>query len=159
MGLRDWMQRRMAAYDGHSRLPTHASLMHRWFTEDRAATGAPPGEKPPAALVEQLRRREEVSQALIEMDLASASARVAALPRLRELLRIYPHPVVYEALILGYADAGRWDEARGVAYAARDRRRECDRSPYPEIQMEIERLREWTAEDVEELRRERPAEK
>jgi hypothetical protein len=158
MGLRDWMQRRMAVYDGRAHLPTHASLMHRWFTDDRPgeASAAPP----PPAVVDALRRREEVSETLLEMDLASASSRIAALPRLRELLRLYPHPVVYEALILTYADAGLWDEARGIAYAARDRRRECERSPYPEIQMEIDRLREWTAADVEELRRERePAEK
>jgi hypothetical protein len=158
MGLREWMQRRMAVYDGRAELPAHASLMHRWFTDDRAA--APAAGPPPPALVDQLRRREEVSAALFELDLATAAGRVAALPQLRELLRLYPHPVVYEALILSYADAGLWDEARGVAYAARDRRRECERSPYPEVQMETDRLREWTAADVEELRRERaPAEK
>jgi hypothetical protein len=159
MGLRDWMQRRMAIYDGRAELPAHASLMHRWFTDERPG-GADNTEPPPPALAEQVRRREEVSAALFELDLASAAGRVAALPQLRELLRRYPHPVVYEALILSYADAGMWDEARGVAYAARDRRRECERSPFAEIRMEIDRLREWTADDVEELRRERaPAKK
>jgi hypothetical protein len=158
MGLREWMQRRMAQYDGRAELPAHASLMHAWFTDEprRPAPGAEYGaEGLPAELAAQLERREQVTAALLEMDLASADARVEAIPRLRELLRVYPHPVAYEALILAYGEADRWDEARGVAFAARDRRRECARSPFPELRMETDRLRDWTPEDVDELRRER----
>jgi hypothetical protein len=62
---------------------------------------------------------------------------------------------VYEALINAYVDEGRWEEARGVAFAARERRRECARSPFPEIRMETERLREWSPEEVDALRAER----
>jgi hypothetical protein len=160
MGLREWMQRRMASYDGRADLPAHAAFMHAWFTEDRPRRPAIQTERipPPPEVVEQLRRREEVTAELLQLDLSTADGRRESLPRLQELLRRYPHPVLYDALILAYADAGRWDEARGVAFAARDRRRACERSPHPEIQMETERLRDWTSEDVEELRLERAPE-
>lgn len=105
----------------------------------------------PAELSELLRRRAEVSRELLEIDVADQEARVEAIPRLRELLRRYPHPLAYELLINAYIDAGRNDEARGVAFAARERRTECARSPYPEIRSEIERLREWDPDEIEAL--------
>jgi hypothetical protein len=160
MGLRDWMQRRMAQYDGRAELPAHARLMHAWFTEDRprpAGEGGFGADGFPAELADTLLRREQVTAELLQMELTTAAGRIEAIPRLQQLLQRYPHPVVYDALILGYADAGRWDHARGVAFAARDRRRECAGSPYAEIRAETDRLRDWTAEDVDELRRERPS--
>jgi pentatricopeptide repeat protein len=81
---------------------------------------------------------------VMEMDFTTAQARRDAIPELQRLLHKYPHPVLYEALIHAYADSGRWDEARGVAYAARERRLECSRSTYPEIRSEIDRLKEWS---------------
>ena len=53
-----------------------------------------------------------------------------------------------------YVDAGRYDEARGVAFAARERRQECARSPYPEIRSETDSLRAWDTDDIDALRRE-----
>ena len=87
-------------------------------------------------------------------DVADEKARIESIPRLRELLRVYPHPLVYEMLIQSYMDADRFDEAKGVAFAARERRQECARSPYPEIRAETDRLREWKQEEIEELRAE-----
>ena len=54
-----------------------------------------------------------------------------------------------------YADAGRFDEAKGIAFAARERRAECERSPYPEIRSETEHLHAWTSEEVDAMRAER----
>src|SRR5690606_8421434 len=108
-------------------------------------------------LAEILRKREEVAAELLGLRLTEREARAAAIPRLHELLRRYPHPLAYEALIHAYLDAERFDEARGVAFAARERRAECERSPYPEIRMEVEGLRAWTPEEVDELREEREA--
>jgi hypothetical protein len=158
MGLRDWVQRRMANYDGGAEIPALTSVAHAWLSTEAPrehALGEYDAESYPTELTELLRRRAEVSEALLETELSTADGRVSAIPRLQSLLRIYPHPLVYEALILAYADAGRWDEARGVSYAARDRRRECEKSPFPELRMETDRLRIWTAEDIEELRKER----
>ena len=70
---------------------------------------------------------------LLKIDIADPDARVAAIPRLKELLRRYPHPLAYETLIHAYVDAGRYDEAKGVAFAARERRNECARSSHPEM--------------------------
>lgn len=109
----------------------------------------------PAELADLLRRREEVAAQLRRLDVADRQARVAAIPRLQKLLRTYPHPLAYELLIHAYVDAGRYDEAKGVAFAARERRAECARSAYPEIRVETERLREWTAGEIDEMRDER----
>jgi len=108
----------------------------------------------PAVLADALRRREAVAAELRTMEIATGSGRRANLERIRELLATYPHPLAYEALILAYADQRRWDEARGVAFAARERRREVEHSPWPEVRAEIARLKAWTVDDVEELRRE-----
>ena len=100
-------------------------------------------------------RREEVAEELREMDLYTREARNAAIPRLREMLRTYPHPLVYETMIQAYVEAERWDEARGAAFAARERRSQVARSPFSEIRSETARLTGWTPEEIEELRRER----
>jgi hypothetical protein len=106
----------------------------------------------PAELADQLRRREEVAAELRRLDVAARAARVAAIPQLQQLLRRYPHPLAYELLIHAYVDAGRFEEAKGVAFAARERRSECARSPHPEIRAETDRLREWTAAEIDEIR-------
>jgi hypothetical protein len=103
----------------------------------------------PDDLREILRRREEVVHELVRLDLTSRTGRIAAIPHLSELLRHYPHPLAYEALIMAYLDADRWDEANGLAFSARQRRLECARSEYAEIRAEIQGLREWTTEDLE----------
>jgi hypothetical protein len=89
------------------------------------------------------------------MDLTTRTSRVDAIPRLQQMLRTYPHPLAYETLIHAYVDAGRWDEARGAAFAARERRTQVSRSPYSEIRAEIDRLKEWSPEEVDLLRQER----
>lgn len=155
--------------------------IRRWFRErmgaDEARTGdAPPGtalldtvlgptgersnwlgtytsETYPDELREMLLRRQEVARELIATDLATAQARVAAIPRLRDLLRQYPHPLVYDALINAYLDAGRYDEAKGAVFAARQRRLECERSEYPEVRSEVANLREWKLEEIDALRK------
>ena len=111
----------------------------------------------PQELSELLRRREEVAGELLRLNLIEKQGRIAAIPRLQELLRRYPHPLAYEALIHAYLDADRFDEARGVAFAARERRTECQRSAYPEVRGEVDHLREWSPEDIDQLRAERQA--
>lgn len=106
----------------------------------------------PPELAELIRRREEVAAALRRMDVIDRAARIEAIPRLQKLLKIYPHPLAYELLIHAYVDAERYDEAKGLAFAARQRRMECSRSPYPEIRAETDRLREWTPAEIEEIR-------
>lgn len=108
----------------------------------------------PAELADLLRRREEVAAQLRRLDVADRQARIAAIPHLQKLLRAYPHPLAYELLIHGYVDAGRFDEAKGVAFAARERRAECARSAYPEIRVETERLREWSSAEIDEMQSE-----
>lgn len=105
----------------------------------------------PADLRLLLTRREEVAHELLAMDVADPDSRAAAIPALRALLRKYPHPLVYETLINACIDAGRLDEARGVAFAARQRRLECMQSPYPEIRAELDRIHEWDPEEIERL--------
>jgi hypothetical protein len=109
----------------------------------------------PGELKQLLHRREEVAEELLSIDVSSREARQAAVDKLKQLLHRYPHPLAYEMLVQAYIDAGRWDEAKGVAYAARERRIECERSPYPEIRAETDRLSEWSPGDVDALRAER----
>lgn len=111
----------------------------------------------PQDLAELLRRRTEVSRELLQVDVTDREARMAAVPRLRELLRVYPHPLAYELLISAYVDMGRFDEAKGLAFAARERRLACLRSDHPEIRAEVDRLREWSSDEIDELRLEREA--
>lgn len=151
------MQRRMARYDGGRELPAFASALHAWVREDRVpprSLGEYDKNSYPAELAELLRRRAAVTEALLRLDLTTRASRIAAIPELRGLLRDYPHPLVYEALINAYVDDRRWDEARGLVHAVAARRRECERSPYPEIGMETDRLFTWSVDEVEELRRE-----
>jgi pentatricopeptide repeat protein len=154
MGLRQWLRKRLGALDDADEGPPGRSLMRALWGggEERiSALGEYDARTYPAELAELLRRRQAVADSLLEIDVSNPAERVAAIPRLREMLRAYPHPLVYETLIHAYVDAGRHDEARGVAFAARERRIECMRSEYPEIRSEIEHLSEWTAEDVEVL--------
>lgn len=161
MGIRYWLKKRIGdAVDDDGNLPVHLSILHSIFGRDEPtprALGDHDQKTYPRELQELLRRRDDVAQALMEMDLTSRQERIAAIPRLRELLRTYPHPLAYETLINAYVDDGRWDEARGAAFAARERRVEVMRSPYSEIRAEVDRLNEWTPEEVDALRQEREA--
>ena len=157
MGLRTWIRARMAdpAPTGDDTAPVRALVY------SVVGGAAPPhalgeytADTYPAEVAEQLRRRTEVAAALRQMDLGSREGRAQAVSRLKELLRVYPHPLAYEALILAYVDQCRWEEARGVAFAARERRWEVEHSRWPEIRSEVDRLNAWTPEDVEDLRRE-----
>jgi pentatricopeptide repeat protein len=161
MGIRYWLKKRMSdAVNENGDLPLHVSILHSIFGGDEPtprALGEHDQKTYPRELQELLRRRDDVAQEVMDMDLTNRAARVAAIPRLRELLRTYPHPLLYEALINAYVDEGRWDEARGAAFAARERRVEVSRSPYSEIRGETDRLNEWTPEEVDALRQEREA--
>jgi hypothetical protein len=155
MGLRHWLRQHLGVSDENEDTPPGRSLMSALWGRDEErvhALGEYDAGSYPRDLAELLARREAVSQQLLELDISSRDARVAAIPRLRELLRGYPHPLVYETLIHAYIDDGRFDEARGVAFAARERRFECRRSEYPEIRSEVDHLSEWTPEEVEQLR-------
>jgi hypothetical protein len=159
MGIRHWIRKRMAeeAEDGED-APPHGSIINAIFGREPPtlhALGEYDHKTYPDELEELLRRRAEVAYELMEMDLTSRASRIEAIPRLQGLLRTYPHPLAYETLIHAYVDAGRWDEARGAAFAARERRTQVSRSPYLEIRCEIDRLNEWTPEEIEVLRAER----
>lgn len=158
MSLRRWFRERMLGDESEGNdIPPGASLVTTLLgreEERKPSLGEFRADTYPAELAEQLRRRGEVTAELLKIDVADAQARIDAIPRLRELLRVYPHPLVYEMLIQSYMDADRYDEAKGVAFAARERRQECARSPYPEIRAETDRLREWTQDEIEELRAE-----
>ena len=155
MGLREWIRARMAeAADEGDSAPV-AALVYSAVGKDEQpvrALGEYTSATYPVALADALRRRNQVAAALLAMDLGNEAGRRESLPRLVELLQTYPHPLAYEALILAYVDQRRWDEARGVAFAARERRWEVEHSPWPEIRSEIDRLRVWSPDDVEELR-------
>lgn len=160
MGIRYWLKKRMAGEEAGEDLPPNASIMDALF-----GRGDPPGhalgeyraDTYPADITELLQRRQDVADELLAIDVASPQARTEAIPRLRELLRVYPHALAYEMLITAYMDAGRWDEARGVAFAAKERRAECLRSGLPELRAEVAFLHEWTPEEVDRLREERAA--
>jgi hypothetical protein len=158
MGLRDWIRKRMAeTVDDDGDAPPVASLMYSVLGKDEEAPhalGEFTADTYPGQLANVLRRRQDVAAELMRMGIGSPAVRREAIPRLQELLRRYPHPLAYEALILAYAEQKRWDEARGVAFAARERRREVEHSPFPEIRSEIARLTAWDPEEVETLRRE-----
>jgi hypothetical protein len=158
MALRQWIRKRMADHTTPSGdTPPVAALVYSIVGRDEEmqhALGEFTADTFPAALAEQLRRRNRVAAALRGMSLGTAADRQANIPRLIELLRDYPHPMAYEALVLAYVDQRRWDDARGVAFAARERRWEVEHSPHPEIRSEVDRLKAWEPEDVEDLRRE-----
>jgi hypothetical protein len=158
MSLRRWMRERMLGGEPEGNdVPPRGSLVNSALGREREtprSLGEYDAGSYPVELAEVLRRRGEVSSAFMRLDVTDPDGRMAAIPELKELLRRYPHPLVYEALIHAYVDAGRYDEARGVAFAARERRQECARSPHPEIRSETDSLREWTPEDVDALREE-----
>lgn len=159
MGIRHWLRRRSGEDDGGADEGTpRGSIFAAIFGregETPRAMGEFDRDSYPADLRAALGRREEVAEELREMDLTTRQARIEAIPRFRELLRVYPHPLVYESLIHAYVEAERWDEARGTAFAARERRSQVSRSPFPEIRAETDRITGWTPEEIDELRRER----
>lgn len=158
MGLRHWFRNQMLGRDAEGRdIPPGSSLMQTILgrEEERVRSlGEYDAKSYPAELADLIRRRAEVASAVLDIDVGSREDRIAAIPRLQQLLRKYPHPLVYEMLIQAYMDAGRFDEAKGVAFAARERRHECARSPHPEIRAETERLREWDPGEIDQLRTE-----
>jgi pentatricopeptide repeat protein len=157
MGLRQWFRERMLDRDAAGDdVPPRAALMNTLLGRDHQpgrSLGDYDSKNYPADLRELLIRREEVARELLGIEVTNPEIRVASIPKLRELLRRYPHPLVYETLIHACLDAGRVDEARGVAFAARQRRIECAAAEYPEIRAEIESLHEWTSAEIEELGR------
>lgn len=160
MGIRHWLRKKRVEQDEEGeedRAPSFSILSAIFGREPPTlhALGEYDQNTYPGELQDLLRRREDVASELREMDLTSRQARVDAIPRLQQMLRTYPHPLAYETLIHAYVDAGRWDEARGAAFAARERRTQVSRSPYSEIRAEIDRLKEWTPEEVDLVRRER----
>lgn len=160
MGIRHWLRKRTAEEHEGGDAPPHTSLLHSIFGREPPemhALGEFNRDTYPGELQDLLAKREQVAQRLLAMELHTRDARVAAIPELRTLLGTYPHPLVYETLINAYVDDARWDEARGAAFAARQRRTEVGRSPYPEIRAETDRLNEWTPEDVDALRQEHEA--
>ena len=156
MGLRQWIRTR-AAQAGDADSAPAGSLVRSIIGKNEEpvhALGEYTAATYPPVLADALRRRNAVAAELRAMDLGTQAGRHENLARLAELLQTYPHPLAYEALILAYVDQRRWDEAKGVAFAARERRWEVEHSPWPEVRSEIDRLRAWSPDDVEELRRE-----
>lgn len=157
MGLRTWIRARMADPAPEADVAPVKALVYSLVGPDDGtphALGDYTAATFPADVAQQLQRRARVATELRAMDLGSRDGRAQSVQRLKELLRVYPHPLAYEALILAYVDQCRWDDARGVAFAARERRWEVEHSPHPEIRSEIDRLKAWTPDDVEDLRRE-----
>jgi hypothetical protein len=156
MGVRQWFREKMLGDDASGEdIPPNSALLSTFLgrEEERVhSLGDYRADSYPSDLKELLARRSEVAQELLALEVTDPAKRVGSIPRLRELLRTYPHPLVYETLILAYVDSGRYDEAKGAAFAARQRRTECARSEHPEIRAEIENLREWTAEVIDDLR-------
>lgn len=160
MGIRHWIRKRLAeqAEDGDDDVAPSGSIINSIFGREPPtlhALGEYDQRTYPGELQDLLRRREDVAEEIREMDLTTRQARVDAIPRLQQMLRTYPHPLAYETLIHAYVDAGRWDEARGAAFAARERRVQVIRSPYSEIRCEVDRLKEWSPDEIELLRQER----
>ena len=157
MSIRSWLKRRLAGAESGGDLPPSTSLLDSALGREPQRTstlGEYDSRSYPKDLAERLLQREEVTQEVLTMDVTDPQARIDAVPRLRELLRIYPHPLVYELLIHGYVDSGRYDEARGVAFAAQARREECMRSDHPEIRSEVDHLKAWTPEEVDRMKAE-----
>jgi hypothetical protein len=162
MGIRHWLRKKRSEQeeDGEDDRAPSGSIINAIFGREAPtlhALGEFDQTTYPGELQDLLRRREDVAEELREMDLTTRQSRIDAIPRLQQMLRTYPHPLAYETLIHAYVDAGRWDEARGAAFAARERRTQVSRSPYSEIRSEIDRLKEWTPEEVDLVRQEREA--
>lgn len=156
MSLRHWFKERMLGSEPEGDdLPPGTALMNTLLGRDGQRGGSLGGYDSrtyPVELREVLARRDQVARELLHLDIADRAIRVQAIPRLRELLRTYPHPLVYECLIHAYLDSGRFDEAKGVVFAARQRRLECAASEHPEVRAEIDGLREWSSEDIDDFR-------
>jgi pentatricopeptide repeat protein len=155
MSFRYWLRQRLGTDAQGDDVPPGRSLLNAvWGREEprMRALGEYNAGTYPSDLKEMLTRRQNVAEQLLEIDISDRQARIDAIPQLREMLRTYPHPLVYETLIHAYVDARRFDEARGVAFAARERRVECMRSDHPEIRSEVQHLSEWTPEDIQALR-------
>jgi hypothetical protein len=159
MGLRNWFRERMLGGEAEGDdLPPGSALMNTLLGrgEERVRSlGEYDAGSYPSDLRGLLERREEVMREILGIDITDRQQRIDSIPKLQKLLRTYPHPLAYETLIHAYLDSGRYDEAKGVAFAAKQRRLECSNSEYPEIRAEIESLREWSSEEIEELRSER----
>jgi len=158
MGIRRWFRDRVLGEKNEGDdVPPNASLMHAALGKNQErvrSLGEYDANSYPKELGDLIRRRAEVSADLLKIDVASRDARIDAIPRLQKLLREYPHPLVYETLIHAYIDDARFDEAKGVAFAAKERRQECARSPHPEIRAEIDSLRVWDPAEIDELQAE-----
>ena len=156
MSLRRWFKEKMLGDDaGGNDVPPGSSLVNTFLgrEEERVRSlGEYSAANYPSDLRTQLTRREQVTSELLTMNILGRQGRIEAIPRLRELLATYPHLLVYETLINAYLDAGRYDEAKGLAFAARQRRQECIRSQHPEIRGEVEGIHEWTADEIDEYR-------
>jgi hypothetical protein len=156
MGIRHWFRDRVAGEPGDD-MPPGKALFSSLFNEAERvrSLGEYDSRSYPRELADLLRRRQQVAQELLSIEITSPQARVEAIPKLKELLRVYPHPLVYETLIHAYVDTERYDEAKGVAFAARERRMECSRSEFPEIRAETDRLSVWELDDIDRIREER----
>lgn len=158
MAIRQWLKRQLAMDEAGEDVPPGGSLLDSVLGREPArshALGEYTADTYPKDVTELLRRRQQVASELLAMDLTDRQTRQEAIPRLKELLRVYPHALAYEALIHAYADGGRWDEAKGVAFAAHERRAECARSTLPELRAEIDFLHDWSPEEIDRLREER----
>lgn len=159
MGLRYWLKKRLAG-EAAGDVPPGSSLLDTVLGRDPEhphALGEYDATTYPEDIVELLRRRQRVADELLTIDIADPRARQEAIPKLKEVLRIYPHALAYEMLIRAYLDAGRYEEAKGVAFAARERRLECARSEFPELRSEIVFLNEWDPEEIDRMREETTA--
>jgi len=158
MGIRRWFRNQVLGGDADGNdMPPNASLLHAMLGKEEVRVrtlGEYNADSYPKELTELIRKRAEVSTELLKVDVANPEARIEAIPKLQQLLRKYPHPLVYELLIHAYMDGGRFDEAKGVAFAARERRLECARSPHPEVRAETERLKAWDPAEIDEMRAE-----
>ncbi|MQA88794.1 MAG: hypothetical protein GEU90_00970 [Gemmatimonas sp.] len=156
MGIRHWFRGRVLGSDAEGDdVPPRAALLNTIVRRRDGGTGSLgeySSESYPADLRDLLIRRAEVAKELLRLEVAERSKRIEAIPQIRDLLRTYPHPLAYESLIHAYLDVGRFDEAQGVAFAARQRRIECAASEHPEIRAEIESLREWSSNEIDELK-------
>jgi hypothetical protein len=154
MSLRRWFRDLILAEDDppSDDVPPGSALMATLLGREGPAPralGEYDSSSYPNDLRHLLARREEVAHELLALRAVDPDSRVAAVPALHALLLRYPHPLVYETLINAALDAGRVDEAKGLAFVARQRRAECLESEYPEIRAEVHWTREWEPEDFE----------
>ena len=116
MSLRRWVREQMLGGDSEGNdVPPHGSLVNSALGRERThprSLGEYDATTYPTDLADILRQRAEVTAAFMKIDVTDRNARVAAIPRLKELLQRYPHPLLYETLIHAYVDDGRFDEER-----------------------------------------------